>query len=70
MTIPAICPPLRPLLDVVDCMPAALPPEEVVGDGVPNGTVVVADPVEVTVAVVAVVGRKYGDPAAGVATDA
>lgn len=58
MTMPAICPPLRPLLDVVDCAPAALPPEEAVGDGVPYGTVVVTEPVEVTVAVEAVVGRK------------
>ena len=49
ITIPAIAPPLKPLLVVVDCMPAAVAPEVPVGDGVSNATVVVADPVEVTV---------------------
>lgn len=64
ITIPAIAPPLKPLLVVVDCMPAAVAPEVPVGDGVSNATVVVADPVEVTVWVVALVGRMNAVPVA------
>ena len=66
MTIPAICPPLRPLLDVVDAAPAVDVPEDAVGTAVWKGTVVVAEPVDVIVSVVPLVGRIYADPAAEV----
>lgn len=53
MTIPAIAPPLRPLLVTVADMPATA----AVLTGVWKGTVVVAEPTEVTVTTVALVGR-------------
>lgn len=56
ITIPAIAPPLSPLLDVVET-PAALPAPEADADGVMNGTVVVAEPVDVTVVAALLVGR-------------
>lgn len=51
MTIPAIAPGLRPLFVVVEDMPAALlaPVAEAEAEGVIKGTVVVAEPVDVTV---------------------
>lgn len=57
MTIPAIAPPLRPLLAVVEVMPAALFAPEAEAEGVWNGTVVVAEPVDVTVVAALLVGR-------------
>lgn len=56
MTIPAIAPPLRPLLLVVD-MPAAA---VVAAAPVWKGTVVVAEPVDVTVVIALLVGRTAG----------
>ena len=49
MTIPAICPPVKPLLDVVDAMPVVPAPEEAVGTADEKATVVVAGPVDVVV---------------------
>ena len=57
MTIPAMAPPLRPLLDVVEVTPAALVAVEVEADAVMKGTVVVMEPVDVTVVATLVVGR-------------
>lgn len=57
MTIPAMAPPLRPLLAVVAVMPAALLALEAEADAVMKGTVVVMDPVDVTVVATLVVGR-------------
>ena len=57
MTIPAIAPPLRPLL--VTVTPAAALPS--VPIGVWKGIVVVAVPVEVTVTTVLLVGRIPAD---------
>ena len=54
MTIPAIAPPLRPLL-LTDGAAAALVAAAFVG--VWKGTVVVADPVDVTVVATLLVGR-------------
>ena len=57
--MPAMAPPLSPL--VVEDTPAAPPAAVVEGaaeDGVENGTVVVADPVDVTVVAALLVGRK------------
>lgn len=62
MTIPAMAPPLNPLLLVVACMPAVAPPT--VGLAVPKGIVVVADPVDVTVWTVLLVGRTNEFPVA------
>lgn len=59
MTMPAIAPPLRPLFVVVEATLAAVPLAAAavpVGDGVLNGTVVVAEPVEVTVVATLLVG--------------
>ena len=67
MTIPAICPPLRPLLSVVAVMPAVAPP--CVALGVMNGTVAVADPVAVTVSMVLLVGRTKAVPEAAAVTE-
>lgn len=56
MTIPAIAPPLRPLLVVVDVIPAALAAvDAAVADMKP--TVVVIDPVDVVVVMTLLVGR-------------
>ena len=55
MTIPAMAPALRPLLAVEAA--AALPTLEADADAVMNGTVVVMEPVEVTVVATLVVGR-------------
>ena len=57
ITIPAIAPPLRPLLLVVEVMPAALPAPDAEAVGAWKGTVVVAEPVEVTVVAALLVGR-------------
>lgn len=57
MTIPAMAPALRPLLDVVAVMPAALLALEAGADAVMKGTVVVMEPVDVTVVATLVVGR-------------
>ncbi len=57
MTIPAIAPALRPLLAVVEVMPAALLALEAEADAVMKGTVVVIEPVDVTVVATLVVGR-------------
>lgn len=57
MTIPAMAPALRPLLAVVGVMPAALLALEAEADAVMNGTVVVMEPVDVTVVATLVVGR-------------
>lgn len=57
ITIPAIAPPLRPLLLVVELIPAALLAPEAEAEGVWKGTVVVAEPVEVTVVSALLVGR-------------
>lgn len=57
MTIPAMAPALRPLLAVVAVMPAALLALEAEADAVMKGTVVVMDPVDVTVVATLVVGR-------------
>ena len=70
MTIPAMAPAERPLLDVVAVMPgsedaeAEAPP----GVGVWKGTVVVADPVDVTV-VAALLVALTGALAAAVVVD-
>lgn len=55
ITIPAIAPPLNPLLE--DVTAAALPAPEAVAEGVMKGTVVVAEPVVVTVVAALLVGR-------------
>lgn len=55
MTMPAMAPPLSPLLVVEAVMPAVAPPW--VGPADWNGTVVVAEPVEVMVWTVLLVGR-------------
>lgn len=57
MTIPAMAPGLRPLLDVVEVIPAAALAFEADADGVMKGTVVVAEPVDVTVVSALLVGR-------------
>ena len=57
MTIPAMAPALRPLLDAVAVIPAALLAFEAEADAVIKGTVVVMDPVDVTVVATLVVGR-------------
>ena len=57
MTMPAMAPPLRPLLAVVAVMPAALLALELAADAVMKGTVVVIEPVDVTVVATLVVGR-------------
>lgn len=57
MTIPAMAPALRPLLAVVEAIPAALPVLEAEADAVMKGTVVVIEPVDVTVVATLVVGR-------------
>ena len=57
MTMPAIAPPLRPLLATVVDTPAMAAVLAAVLTGVSNGTVVVAEPTEVTVTIVALVGR-------------
>ena len=57
MTIPAMAPPLKPLLEVVEVMPAALLALEAEADAVMKGTVVVMEPVVVTVVATLVVGR-------------
>ena len=57
MTIPAMAPPLKPLLEVVAVMPAALLALEAEADAVIKGTVVVMEPVVVTVVATLVVGR-------------
>lgn len=59
MTIPAIAPPLRPLLAVVEVMPAALLAPVPVGEAVADmkGTVVVIEPVDVVVVMTLLVGR-------------
>ena len=57
MTIPAMAPALRPLLAVVTAVPAALLVLEADADAVMNGTVVVMEPVDVTVVATLVVGR-------------
>ena len=55
ITMPAIAPGLRPLLLVVEAVAA---PAEADAEGVWKGTVVVADPVEVTVVATLLVGRR------------
>ena len=57
MTIPAMAPALRPLLAVAAVVPAALLALEVDADAVWKGTVVVNEPVDVTVVATLVVGR-------------
>lgn len=57
MTIPAIAPGLRPLFVVVEVMPAALVAPVPEAEGVMKATVVVADPVDVTVIWALLVGR-------------
>ena len=57
MTIPAMAPPLKPLLEVAAVMPAALLALEAEADAVIKGTVVVMEPVVVTVVATLVVGR-------------
>ena len=57
MTIPAMAPPLRPLLAVVEAVPAALLAPVADADAVMKGTVVVIEPVDVTVVATLVVGR-------------
>ena len=57
MTIPAMAPPLKPLLEVAAVMPAALLALEAEADAVMKGTVVVMEPVVVTVVATLVVGR-------------
>ena len=57
MTIPAIAPPLRPLLLTAGAAAVLVAAAFV---GVPKGTVVVSDPVVVTVVAALLVGRKYG----------
>ena len=57
MTIPAMAPALRPLLAVVAVVPAALLALEAGADAVMKGTVVVIEPVDVTVVATLVVGR-------------
>lgn len=57
MTIPAMAPALRPLLAVVAVMPAALLALVAEADAVIKGTVVVREPVDVTVVATLVVGR-------------
>ena len=57
--MPAIAPALSPLLDE-DTAASAPPAVAVAGAGVENGTVVVADPVEVTVVAALLVGRSGG----------
>ena len=57
MTIPAMAPPLKPLLEVAAAMPAALLALEAEADAVMKGTVVVMEPVVVTVVATLVVGR-------------
>ena len=54
MTIPAMAPPLRPLLAVVEAVLLALVAD---ADAVMKGTVVVIEPVDVTVVATLVVGR-------------
>lgn len=57
MTIPAMAPPLSPLFVVVDTPAAPLAAAAMlVNDGVIKGTVVVAEPVEVTVVATLLVG--------------
>ena len=56
MTMPAMAPPLRPLLDV-----EAIPAVALVEVGVLKGTVVVGEPVEVTVWTVLLVGRMNAE---------
>lgn len=57
ITIPAIAPALRPLLDVVEA-PAAPAAAVAEAEGVWKGTVVVAEPVDVTVVAALLVGLK------------
>lgn len=56
ITIPAIAPPLRPLLVVVDVMPTALPAVDA-AVAETKGTVVVIEPVDVVVVMTLLVGR-------------
>ncbi len=67
MTMPAIAPGLRPLLVVVAVMPAVAPPTVGLADW--KGTVVVAEPVEVTVWTVLLVGRTKAVPDAAAVTE-
>ena len=60
MTIPAIAPPESPLFCAVAVTPVTAEPS--VPMGVWKGTVVVAVPVNMTVAVVALVGRMNAEP--------
>jgi len=60
MTIPAIAPPESPLFCAVAVTPVRAEPS--VPIGVWKGTVVVAVPVNMTVAVVALVGRMNAEP--------
>lgn len=57
MTMPAMAPPDRPLLLLVGVIPAA-PAEAEAALGVWKGTVVVAEPVDVTVVAALLVGRR------------
>ena len=70
--MPAMAPPLRPLFVVVVVIPAALlaPVAEAEAEGVWKGTVVVTEPVDVTVVAALLVGRMNAvavDGAASVA---
>ena len=58
MTIPAMAPPLRPLLAVVEAVPAALLALVADADAVMKGTVVVIEPVDVTVVATLVVDES------------
>lgn len=61
MTMPAIAPPLRPLLVVDADKPVVELPPVAVGVGVPKGTVVVAEPVDVMVWTLSLVGRMKAE---------
>jgi hypothetical protein len=65
MTIPAIAPPLSPLLLAVAVIPAAAP----VASGAWNATVVVGAPVEIMVKKPTLVGLMNGDTVWGFMTD-
>ena len=67
MTIPAIAPPLRPLL-LIEGAAAAAVPVEAADVGVWKGTVVVAEPVVVIVVATLLVGRMNAVFVAVVAT--
>ena len=58
ITMPAIAPGVRPLLLVVEAMPTVPAPADAVAEADWKGTVVVAEPVEVTVVAALLVGRK------------